>query len=621
MTSLTFEALTGGYAALWDAVAISPGKADRVTAALNRIKSLKAQFYDPVSATTHVPWYVIGFIHSLEGDCNTQTHLHNGDPLGHQTTHVPAGRPPTPPFDDWAHSAIDALTMDGLSNVDNWTVERIAYQLEKYNGFGYRSRGINTPYLWSFSNQYSQGKFTGDRVFSPTAVSDQVGAMAMLKALIDGGLSVPRQNGPLAAPQPPPPPVATGMFEPDGRQFILRDAANAPATDDDLPVRLNCSIDKLAEAADGWWQVKVHFPGGSTDTGFAKKEWLRPIFMPAAIKLDDFTEACLDAARLAGTSAHFLIALADAETGIANSATNAAFGPFFMTADDWKTYNDPATTGVDEAGRFSPYSQPAVAALMVLKLTTDLQAVLPDKRLPTSEELYLARVLGAKGVPKLLTAPTSAKVHDLLTAPDYAPEEVNGIFAARPSLLPGNINVQDLRAAVVTKIEAGFVKAVTNIGAVAPELVTGPPDATDAGATPWIEKAKAELAAGVTAATNPARVTEYLAATTLGPGQPATTAWCAAFVSWCIKQSGKVDKVNVFSALAAKWLENGDKLAGPQFGAVGITKPLVSGDSGHVGFVTTFDANRITMLGGNQGHHTVSETPFPVSDFVGFRMM
>lgn len=55
-----------------------------------------------------------------------------------------------PPF-QWEESAIDALTLEGLAAVKLWTIERIAYQLEAYNGWGYRSRNtsVNTPYLWA----------------------------------------------------------------------------------------------------------------------------------------------------------------------------------------------------------------------------------------------------------------------------------------------------------------------------------------------------------------------------------------------------------------------------------------------------------------------------------------
>jgi lysozyme family protein len=61
------------------------------------------------------------------------------------------------------------------------------YRLEKYNGFGYRKRGLATPYLWSFSDRYRQGKYVADGVFDPAAVSGQCGAAVIMKRLIDLG--------------------------------------------------------------------------------------------------------------------------------------------------------------------------------------------------------------------------------------------------------------------------------------------------------------------------------------------------------------------------------------------------------------------------------------------------
>jgi lysozyme family protein len=48
---------------------------------------------------------------------------------------------------------------------------------------GYRRRGVPSPYLWSFSNLYTKGKFVADGHFDANAVSAQCGAAVMLKAL------------------------------------------------------------------------------------------------------------------------------------------------------------------------------------------------------------------------------------------------------------------------------------------------------------------------------------------------------------------------------------------------------------------------------------------------------
>jgi lysozyme family protein len=46
-----------------------------------------------------------------------------------------------------------------------------------------RRRGVPTPYLWSYSNLYENGKFVADGRFDPEAVSKQCGAAPMLKAV------------------------------------------------------------------------------------------------------------------------------------------------------------------------------------------------------------------------------------------------------------------------------------------------------------------------------------------------------------------------------------------------------------------------------------------------------
>lgn len=144
------------------------------------------QRYENVSAETNVPWHIIAIIHCMEGSLSFNTHLHNGDPLTARTVQVPAGRPKngTPPF-TWEFSAKDALSYDGLDTWEDWSVPGSLYKLEGYNGYGYHRLGINSPYLWSYSNNYTKGKFVKDGVFSATAVSKQCGAAVILRRMFE----------------------------------------------------------------------------------------------------------------------------------------------------------------------------------------------------------------------------------------------------------------------------------------------------------------------------------------------------------------------------------------------------------------------------------------------------
>ena len=176
--------LSKEYVDLWRSCKIRPMRAAEVDAIVDRIVENKGR-YTKAGKPHGVPWHVVGVIHMLEGSGNFGTHLHNGDPLAARTVHVPKGRPKNgaPPF-TWEESASDALAFDGLGRWKDWSLPGTLFVLERFNGFGYRPKKIHSPYLWSFSNQYTKGKFIGDNVFSPTAVSQQCGAAVLLMRMV-----------------------------------------------------------------------------------------------------------------------------------------------------------------------------------------------------------------------------------------------------------------------------------------------------------------------------------------------------------------------------------------------------------------------------------------------------
>lgn len=187
MANTSFEALKSEYADLWASMEIRGSKAADIEATASKILAKKTR-YRAVEKETNVPWYVVGVIHAMESGCNFATHLHNGDSLSKRTWQVPAGRPRagSPPF-QWKDSACDALLMKDLNKITEWSIERICYELERYNGWGYRNYHPATlsPYLWSGTNHYSRGKYVADGKWSSTAVSGQSGAMAILKRLME----------------------------------------------------------------------------------------------------------------------------------------------------------------------------------------------------------------------------------------------------------------------------------------------------------------------------------------------------------------------------------------------------------------------------------------------------
>ena len=209
-------ALRAEYTDLFNRCAIRPERAAAVQTLVNALTQDRTR-YAAVGIPLGIPWHVIAVIHNMESSRNFRTHLHNGDPLAARTTHVPAGRPAkgNPPF-TWEASAADALAMQGLGAGTDWSLPGTLYQLEAYNGFGYRTHHpqVPSPYLWSFSTHYSAGKYIADGSWSDSAVSLQCGAAMLLRRMTE-------QNLAIFADQPPP--------TADARPMVVAYATQRPA--------------------------------------------------------------------------------------------------------------------------------------------------------------------------------------------------------------------------------------------------------------------------------------------------------------------------------------------------------------------------------------------------------
>ncbi len=189
----TFESIKDDYDKLFASCKIRDKNASEVAWYVTKLSDARYQkLWLEAAQEVCAPWYFVAIIHAMEASFDFKAHLHNGDPLSEQTVQVPAKRPPkwNPPS-DWVSSAKDALQFDGFADQQDWSVARTLYRWEAYNGFRSRRNGINTPYLWSFTNHYAKGKYVADGVWDPNAVSKQCGAATMLKALVEKGLVAP----------------------------------------------------------------------------------------------------------------------------------------------------------------------------------------------------------------------------------------------------------------------------------------------------------------------------------------------------------------------------------------------------------------------------------------------
>lgn len=179
----------GWYRYFWDKCTLTQDKVDlgRLDWAVTRIIK-NVERYRVVERLTGTPWQLIAAIHYREASFDFNSCLHNGDPLGAKTVHVPKGRGP---FYTWEEAAVDALKYDGLAKAGAWSIPEMLQKAEKYNGLGYIKfhPNVMSPYVWSGTHIYANnGKYSYDGKFEPGVKDDQIGVAAIFKALQAKGL-------------------------------------------------------------------------------------------------------------------------------------------------------------------------------------------------------------------------------------------------------------------------------------------------------------------------------------------------------------------------------------------------------------------------------------------------
>jgi lysozyme family protein len=188
--SIVFHDIESEYLSLWNSMAVRPERAKEVASLAATIAGARTR-YEAVAGgfANHLPWFVVGVLHAMECNCSFKQHLHNGDPLSTRTVRHPKNQPPAwDPSWPWERSAEDAVRVDGLDKVRGWSLARILFTFEHFNGLGPRRKfGRAAAYLWSYSNHYVRGKYVGEGLWDPEATSKQAGAAVLLKQLVASG--------------------------------------------------------------------------------------------------------------------------------------------------------------------------------------------------------------------------------------------------------------------------------------------------------------------------------------------------------------------------------------------------------------------------------------------------
>jgi lysozyme family protein len=198
------DALRREYERLFNTCSIRPERTADIEGTIAKLSAARGR-YEAAGAGA-IPWFFVAVIHCMEAGLNFTRHLHNGDPLTARTVQVPRGRPRSgsPPF-TWEVSAADALSVRGLGRGTDWSLAGTLFQIEAYNGWGYRRQHpqVLSPYLWSFSSHYTRGKYIADGTWSDTAVSKQCGAAVVLRRMAEKGLVSFKDQPTPTSGQPP----------------------------------------------------------------------------------------------------------------------------------------------------------------------------------------------------------------------------------------------------------------------------------------------------------------------------------------------------------------------------------------------------------------------------------
>lgn len=137
---------------------------------------------------------------------------------------------------------------------------------------------------------------------------------------------------------------------------------------------------------------------------------------------------------------------------------------------------------------------------------------------------------------------------------------------------------------------------------------------------PWFDIAMQELKRGDIEVPGPGanpRIVEYLRSTSLGGAMASSdeTAWCSAFVNFCVEKAGFA---GTDSAMARSWLKWGRAVNTPVTGCI-VVFERGAPPSGHVAFYVSESDGKIKVLGGNHGNK-VSIMAYDKERLLGFRV-
>ena len=129
--------------------------------------------YEKLSVVSAIPWFVILALHMREGGNRLDRSIKDGHTIDPSTFFVDATK-----------------VLRSRALPDRWDSAGCLFMSETYNGFGPRHHGINTGYLWSFTDEYTMGKYNIDGHWDPTLVDEQPGVVTLFMVMVTRGLII-----------------------------------------------------------------------------------------------------------------------------------------------------------------------------------------------------------------------------------------------------------------------------------------------------------------------------------------------------------------------------------------------------------------------------------------------
>ena len=139
--------------------------------------------YKFVEEKTGVPADVVASCHYRESSLDFRGVLHNGEFIigtGKKTKLVPAGRGP---FLTWSEAAVDAMMIEKAKFPKQWDTFGKLDFCEKFNGLGYRKKGVVSPYVYAGTNKYKSGLYVADGKYDSSKIDKRLGCAAIIKGL------------------------------------------------------------------------------------------------------------------------------------------------------------------------------------------------------------------------------------------------------------------------------------------------------------------------------------------------------------------------------------------------------------------------------------------------------